>query len=121
MTSGMEQDAHSVRADWEAVGGYLTAAMQDVATDLGGEEFAGHIANLAASDEVLPNPAALEMLEASFPGSAEQVLARSSEIQHETHRRELAAIQKPRVRKYGRAILEGFASLNIFPSPIKRR
>lgn len=110
-----------MQRDWQAVGGYLAAAMREIAADLGGEEFATQITDLAISDDVLPNPAALKMLEDSFPGSAERVLIRSSEIQRETHQQELAALRKPNLRRNGRVILEGFASLNISGSPAQKR
>jgi uncharacterized membrane protein len=115
------QDLHAVRGDWETVGDYLSTAIQEVATELGNEEFASGIAALAVSDEVLPNPDALKLLEDTYPGSAERVMARMSEIQRETHQRELAEVRKPRIREYGRATLEGFASLNILgPSPRRK-
>ena len=121
MTNGNEQDVHSSRVGWERVGGYLSDAMQEVAGDLGGEEFATHIAELAVSDDLLPNPTALKYLEDSFPGSAELVMIRSTEIQQETHEREFSAIQKSSVRKYGRTILEGFMSFNILGNQSAKR
>jgi len=121
MPNNMKQVGRSLSRDWEAVGGYLSDAMQEVAGDLGGEKLAAHIAELAVSDDLLPNPTALKYLEDSFPGSAEIVLVRSSEIQQETHEREFTAIQNLSVRKHGRAILEGFMSFNIFGNqPAKR-
>jgi len=121
MPNNMEQVGRSESRDWEAVGGYISDAMQEVAGDLGGEQLAAYIAELAVSDDLLPNPTALKYLEDSFPGSAEIVLVRSSEIQQENHERELATMQKPSVRKYGRAIIEGFMSFNILGNQSAKR
>jgi len=110
MKLGIEQDFTGLQQDQEAVGGYLSTAMQEVAMNLGGEELAGKVAIAAVSDEVFPNPAALRLLEDSQPGSAELVMSKTQEIQQETHQREINALRKPTLRKYGRAILEGFAS-----------
>jgi hypothetical protein len=118
---GREQDFKGFQQDWEAVGGYLSSALHEVATDLGGEELASRVALAATSDEVLPNPPALKMLEDIHPGSAKLVLTRTQEIQQETHQRELNASNKPNLRKYGRAILEGFASFNIFGTQLRKR
>ena len=118
---GREQDFMGLQQDWEAVGGYLSAAMQDVALELGGEELANKVALVGSSDGVLPNPDALKMLEDLSPGSAEFVMTRMAEIQQDTHQRELDEIRKPSLRKYGKAILDGFASFNIFGNPPRKR
>jgi hypothetical protein len=111
----MEQVGRSLSRDWEAVGGYLSNAMQEVAVDLGGEEFADYIVDISRSDEVLPNPIALKLLEDSFPGSAELVMARSAEIQQQAFESELASIQKTSVRKYGRAMLYSIYKKSLHP------
>lgn len=116
-----EQIEGSLQQSWQAVGGYLSTAMQEVALELGGEDLAERIAAAAASDEALPNPDALSLLEELHPGSAELVLSRSEEIQQDTHQRELDAIRKPSLRKYGKAILDGLASFTIFESSPRRR
>jgi hypothetical protein len=63
--------------------------MQEVVTELGGEEFDNTVTLASASDYVLPNPAAYALLENSYPGSAERAFARAEEMQRETHEREL--------------------------------
>src|SRR5436305_2106242 len=95
MTPESQQISQAIRNDWETVGGHIDAAMQEVAIELGGEELADRIALEAVSDEPLPNPDALKMLEELFPGSAERVMTRMGEIQKETHARELAELRKP--------------------------
>lgn len=117
---GREQDIEAIRGDWVAVGEYLSSAMYEVATELGGEELATQIAKLAASDDVLPNPAALKMLEDTFPGSTETIMERMSDIQQEQHQREIDEIRKPAPRKLGKAMVDGFASFNIFGYPTKK-
>jgi hypothetical protein len=105
------QDSENFHKDWEAVGGFMFLSMHEVAIELGGEELAERISLEATSDAPLPNPDALRMLEKLHPGAAEQVMTRSEEIQKETHERELADLRKPSLRKYGKAITEGVASL----------
>jgi hypothetical protein len=103
-----------IEQDWQEVGGYLSAAMQEVALELGGEKLAESVALAGMSDDVLPNPDVLKMLEDLRSGSAERVMTRMSEIQQETHQREVAEMRKLSLRKYGKAVLDGFASLNIY-------
>ncbi len=116
-----EQELTDTPQAWEAVGGHLSAAMQEVAVDLGGEDLASKVALVGASDSVLPNPDALKMLEDLSPGSAERVMTKMAEIQQDTHQHELDEIRKPSLRKYGKAILGGFASFNIFGNPPRKR
>lgn len=93
MNEGLNHDMQAMRGDWQAVGGFLSAAMREVAIEFGGEEFAAEVSDLAASDGLLPNPGALRRLEDAYPGSAGMVIARMCEIQEEAHRQELAATQ----------------------------
>jgi hypothetical protein len=120
MREGLPQDMQAIRGDWQAVGDYLSEAMHAVAIDSGGEEFATKVSDLAATGELLPNPDALKILEETYPGSAEIVMARMAEIQQEVHKRELAELRKPSIRRYGEAILKGFEGLNIFGFPPRR-
>lgn len=115
---GKVQEITGLQQDWEVVGGYLSVAMQDVALGLGGEELARKVALAGASESALPNPDALMMLEDLSPGSAERIVIRMAEIQRDTHQRELDEIRKSNLRKYGKAILRGFASFNIFGNPL---
>jgi uncharacterized membrane protein len=105
---------NDINRDWEAVGCYFATAMQEVSTELGGEELAARVSIAAISDEVLPNPGALKILEDIRPGSVERVMTRVEEMQKEIHARELSEIRKLSLRKYGKAILNGFNSYNIF-------
>lgn len=114
MSQGLERDIENLRKDWVAVGDYLGAAMQDVATELGGEELAETVEKLSASDELLPDPRALGYLEDLHPGSAEQVMIRSAEIQKMAHKRQVAEQEnelKLGFRDYGRAILWACSSV----------
>ena len=115
----MSEDLGALQKDWEAVGNYLSAAMQEIATELGGGELSERITLAAVSRAPLPNPDALIMLEELHPGSAGRVINRSEEIQRETRERELIELRKPSFRNYGKAILGGFASLNIWGTPSK--
>ncbi|MDB5171179.1 MAG: hypothetical protein JWO35_873 [Candidatus Saccharibacteria bacterium] len=118
---GREQEFAGLQQDWEAVGGYLSTAMQEVALGLGGEDLASKVALVGASDSALPNPGALKMLEDLSPGSAEFVMTRMTKIQQETHQRKVAEMRKPSLRKYGKAVLDGFASFNIFGNLPRKR
>jgi hypothetical protein len=119
---GREQNSQSVLESWEAVGGYVRSAMQEVATDLGGEELLEHVTAVLASDSTfIPNPDVLTMLEGHTPGSSKRVMMRSSEIQQETHRLEIAKLKKPSIRKYGKAIIQGFASFNLSGAAPRKR
>lgn len=95
--------------------------MHEVATDLGGEELADRVAQEAASDGLLPNANGLKLLEDLHPGSTDLVITRMSEIRHETNQRELAESRKPSIRKYGKALMDGFASFSIFGNSPNRR
>lgn len=116
----IERELMGPQQDWKAIGGYLTVAMQEVALELGGEELASKVALVGTSDSVLPNPNALKLLEDLRPGSAEIVLTRMAEIQQDTNYHELDEICKSSLRKYGKAVLDGFASFNIFGNPPRK-
>ena len=107
----MEQDFSALHRDWEKVGGYMLAALQDVAMNLGGEELVAQVNENAATNKVLPDLKALQLLEGLHPGSAEQVITRMSGIQDEAHEREITELRRPNARKYGKALLDGFTSL----------
>jgi hypothetical protein len=117
-----DQDRDNLAGDWQKVGEFFFAALGEVATDLGGQDFATTITERASRpDTTWPDPTALKALDDAYPGSAEQVMARTEAIQKETHARELAALDTPSLRRYGQAILQGFASLNLFGTPPRRR
>lgn len=118
---GREQGLQNIQGDWEAVGRYITTAMQEVALGIGGEELADRVALAAVSDDVFPDVAALRILEDLQPGSVELVLTRASEIQDEAHQREIAALHSQRPRRYGRTLLEGLTSFNIFGRQTRER
>lgn len=65
---------------FSTVGGYLSRAIHEEAIHLGGEGFAAEVAQVASYDSTLPNPAALELLQARDPEAAQRVLARMAEI-----------------------------------------
>lgn len=108
------QDSSNFQKDWQAVSRFLVRAMEEVALELGGEEMAKEIRLVVASDGVLPNPDGLKLLEDLLPGSAERVLVRASEIQHEDYQHQLERARESYLREYGKAILKGFTSFNIF-------
>jgi len=113
----LEQVSQGTLSNWKAVGDYIFIAMQEVATELGGDELSERIALESISDDALPNPAALKTLEMLSPGSADRVITRAGEVQKQDHERELAELRKPSLRKYGRALLNGAASINLFGTP----
>lgn len=108
MEHGLERDAQNIRGDWEKVGEYFSAAMEEIAIDVGGVDFASDVAALAESEEVLPNPEALQMLESKYPGSGQMVMQRMGELQNEAHQRERAELYRPRSSRIGKAIINAF-------------
>ncbi|HET8992080.1 MAG TPA: hypothetical protein VFN31_03555 [Candidatus Saccharimonadales bacterium] len=111
MATEPERVPQTIHNDWEEVGGHLSVAMQEVSLELGGEELAERIAIEVATNQVLPNPNALKLLEELYPGSAEKVMTLSEEIQKITQERELAELKQPSLRKYGGALLRGLTSI----------
>lgn len=87
MTNPEEQALHR---DWEAVGSYLRQAMEEAAEGVGSDA-AEHVLE-TMGEGVLPDAEALIYLERLEPGIAEWIIVRSSEIQRETHDRELAEV-----------------------------
>ena len=116
MDKCIEEGQRGIKKDWDAVGSFISASLQEIATELGGEELAESISLAAVSDDALPNPSALKMLEDIHPGSAEMVITRSVDIQRETHQRELAESRMPRIKQYGKAVLRGITSINFVGS-----
>ncbi|HTE57255.1 MAG TPA: hypothetical protein VK694_00775 [Verrucomicrobiae bacterium] len=109
-----EENKYGWQPDWGVVGENMHTALQEVAAELGGPELAQAIAEAADSDGLLPQASALKLLDDRHPGSADMVMHRTSEIGQERHEREIAAINKPSIRKFGRAILDGFGTFNLF-------
>ena len=85
MRPEIDHFAEGPNSDWSAVGHYILSAIREVSSELGGDELAARVILVAQTDEILPNPAALELLEELYPGSAEQVMTRSIEIQERAH------------------------------------
>lgn len=110
----------AVRNAWERVGYCIETALQEVAMDVGGETFALRVADAAKSKSFLPNADALALIEDSFPGSSEAVLDRMSEINQEMIQQKITELENARTLRLGRAILNGFASFNIFGTPVRK-
>lgn len=87
------QDQENITKDWEKVGGYLTLALGEVATGLGGPELGTSITETARLVGAMPIQMLLT-LDSQFPGAAETVMNRLEEIQDATHARELAESAK---------------------------
>lgn len=99
------------------VGGYISQALQEEATSLGGDDLAIHVANIAQADTGFLSPYALEFLKEIAPGSELRVMQRAHEIQNETEQREMAEAPK-RGRRIGRQLLIGAANAFSFGLPI---
>lgn len=106
---------------WERVGYSIETALQEVAMDVGGETFALSVAEASKSKSLLPNADALALIENSFPGSSEAVLERMSEIHQEMIQQKITELENASTLSLGRAILNGFASFNIFGTPVRKR
>lgn len=102
---GLIQDEAALTRDWEAVGSYLRQAMEEAATEIGNEA-ERHVLERMGED-ILPDPAVLIYLERRQPGIADWIIARSAEIQRETHQRELAEANNLRrkVKAFGKRML----------------
>ncbi len=94
MADGFNGGAESAGREWQAAGGNLATALQEIATALGGEDLAEQVAQAAASGEVLPGVAAFQMLENLHPGSTARVIERSNELQAAAAASRLAAIRR---------------------------
>lgn len=97
--------------NWEAVGNDTFRAMQEVAGEIGGEDFAQEVTNTALyGNAVLPNPESLILMEQVSPGSVETVMARAKEIQTERHEAELNQLllyrTKGRLKRFGKALID---------------
>lgn len=111
----MEQklNLNSMNQDWENVGNNIYQAMQEIATELGGELFANELSELVVSDTNWPSPDAFKRLEDRFPGSTSDVLERSSQIQKDNHRQELKDLRNDPIKRFGRSIVKVVKRNNI--------
>lgn len=103
-----------IEKDWAFTANRFSSAVQEVALELGGTEFADSVTELAG-DDWWPSAAALEKMEESFPGSVVSALDRMEATQKEDHAREIrredVEAQK-RLRDARRAgFISGFKSL----------
>jgi hypothetical protein len=97
------------------VGQNMTVAMQEVATELGGKDFAATVLVTAAfePESLLPNPDALKLLQDRYPDAdaAAEIIKRTRAIADEKYEIELAELHKHRFRRYGKALIGGFVSI----------
>ena len=103
-----------LEADWTVVAGYMYTALQEVAMELGGEEMLARVTTNGDDDSALPTAEIMEMLKDIDPDVVEKIFTRTSEIQQEAHRQQIKDLQRP--TRYGKAILRGFTSFNIWPT-----
>ncbi len=75
----------------QTTSGYFFRALLETAEENGGEVFRGVIAEAAVNRRSLwPEPEALRLMEAAYPGSTEVVVDRAGQIQAEAHAAERA-------------------------------
>jgi hypothetical protein len=100
-------EAQAIEQSWQAVGGYLTEAILETAESIGDPELIERVAKTAASADVLPDPAALLLLESVQAGAAELVITRAAEIQKQAHELELAGVNsfRHKAKALGRGLL----------------
>lgn len=80
----LRSDSDGIMGDWQAVGNDLRSALNQVASEIGGEEFASNVQLLSGEPlQLLPNPNAFRYLEANYPGFVQVVMDRSDIIQQE--------------------------------------
>lgn len=90
-----EEDPHG----YQQLGEQILLAIEEIGRELGGDEFAKVIMQLAASDFPLPSAGALEVLEQLSEGSAMRVMVRAREIRAEEQTRERREYKKELVRQ----------------------
>lgn len=96
------------------VGVDMFQAMNEVAYDIGSDELADEVVEVAFDGyDAMPNPEALRLLNARDPEASMRVMARSSEIQKERHQEEIDARfpVRSRLRKFGKGLLDANALL----------
>ncbi len=88
----------------ETISSHLSAAIQEVATELGKDRLAELAATKAVSESGLPNLKALIELEKLHPRFIELVFVRMQEIQQQTYQTELDTPQEQVTRTFGKTI-----------------
>lgn len=98
-----EQDPHG----YVKLGEQILIAMEEVAREINGEDFAKVVLKIAVKDFPLPSADALELLEMLRPGSGMDVMKRAAKVRDEEMRRERKHVTRELVRK----TLHNFANL----------
>ncbi len=112
MTYHAEYPHTTLSEHWHATAAYLSAALREIATELGGEDYAAIILTLSAQGEdILPNSTALAQLEQNFPSAAAAVFDRAEALQRAAHQQELDEVQRTRVRRVASAIATSLGRL----------
>lgn len=104
-----DDSSRAVSDAFQEVGMDMFQAMNEVAYDMGGDEFANEVVEAAFdSYDIMPNFKALKLLKARDPEAATRVMSRSSEIQKERHQEERDAMfpVRGRLRKLGKALID---------------
>lgn len=105
----MGQDLQHILNSWVQVGHSMSLATQDVATQLGGEEFAKIIAAASLSETQFPHSYAIKTIEQFYPGSLEMIMKRTEAIEEERRAKQ----PQHRLKRYGKALLSGFRHIGI--------
>lgn len=97
MNEGLRSDREALRKDWEAVGGFFSEALLQVAAELGGAEYSAQIAELVDGDPTsgpFPSPDALKALETEYPDSVAKVMDRMTLLQKQAHAKERSELSR---------------------------
>ena len=107
----LKPDYYDTEQLFKSIGRHIHTSLREIATHVGGEEFAAEVSLAAESGDTSPYLASLQLLKERFPGAEEFVMDRAIQIQSKEHERELAELRKPTARKFGRSLLIGFVSI----------
>lgn len=110
--------------DWAITAVHFSSALQNVALELGGSDYADRITKLAG-DDWWPDAAALEEIEERSPGSIERLFELAETAQKTAHEQEVRQREeeaKKRLREARRSgVISGFENLFNLQVPLSVR
>jgi hypothetical protein len=103
---------HAMTENYAKVAEYIAAAAREVAGEFDDEDLQTQVNNqIAESDGLSPNVAALVLLDKKHPGTAERIMNLAEELQSKDNAREMAEQSKRTRRQIGCSLLRGIGSI----------
>jgi hypothetical protein len=123
MDGGEASDLQAQEYAWTRTNDFLARAMREEAFNIGGEPLLAQVTEQLPTDGSMPPAEILELLIAKDPKAAHSVMDRFEAIGEATRQKELDEFNQPthKLRRWGRALLEGAASINIMGTPPRRK